>query len=43
MPVLAVGAEWGYGEASAKALRRVAMNVAEVLITITFQESDLKD
>lgn len=32
MPVLAVGAEWGYGPASAQTMRRVANDVREVLI-----------
>jgi pimeloyl-ACP methyl ester carboxylesterase len=32
MPVLAVGAEWGYGPASAQTIRRVASNVHDVLI-----------
>ncbi len=32
MPVLAVGAAWGYGAASAQAIRRVAGDVRDVLI-----------
>jgi pimeloyl-ACP methyl ester carboxylesterase len=32
MPVLAVGAAWGYGPASAQTMRRVASNVHDVLI-----------
>lgn len=32
MPVLAVGAQWGYGDASAQTIRRVASNVEDVLI-----------
>jgi pimeloyl-ACP methyl ester carboxylesterase len=32
MPVLAVGAEWGYGAASGQTIRRVASNVQDVLI-----------
>lgn len=32
MPVLAVGADWGYGSASAETVRRVADNVDDVLI-----------
>jgi pimeloyl-ACP methyl ester carboxylesterase len=32
MPVLAVGAAWGYGPASAQTIRRVATNVHDVLI-----------
>jgi pimeloyl-ACP methyl ester carboxylesterase len=32
MPVLAVGAEWGYGAASAQTIRRVAGDVRDVLI-----------
>jgi pimeloyl-ACP methyl ester carboxylesterase len=32
MPVLAVGADWGYGGASSKAIRRVASDVEDVLI-----------
>jgi pimeloyl-ACP methyl ester carboxylesterase len=32
MPVLAVGAQWGYGAASSQTIRRVASNVEDVLI-----------
>jgi pimeloyl-ACP methyl ester carboxylesterase len=32
MPVLAVGAHWGYGQASANAIRQAASNVHDVLI-----------
>ena len=32
MPVLAVGAAWGYGAASAQTIRRVASDVQDVLI-----------
>ena len=32
MPVLAVSAEWGYGAASARTIRRVASDVQETLI-----------
>jgi pimeloyl-ACP methyl ester carboxylesterase len=32
MPALAVGADWGYGSASARAIRRVASDVHDVLI-----------
>ncbi len=32
MPVLAVGADWGYGDASSRTIRQVASNVEDVLI-----------
>lgn len=32
MPVLAVGAEWGYGQASSQTIRRAARDVQDVLI-----------
>ena len=32
MPTLGVGAEWGYGGASAQTVRRVASDVQEALI-----------